>query len=137
MADGIKRFSLCQCHIANVTLKSVAYKGQIISFGALRKKNSLPVPVKKGQLKIPFSLVDQTIYLNSKKDVQAILPDVLGSVLARIWIDPEFRDSFKSNPQKTLELHNIFLPEAGSDSHGYDRESVVCAGTAACTGFRE
>ena len=76
-----------------------------------RKKNTLPVPVKKGELKTPFSLVDQAIHLNNRKDVQAILPDVLGRVLARIWIDPEFRDSFKSNPQKTLELHGIFLPE--------------------------
>ena len=76
-----------------------------------RKKNSLPVPVKKGQLKNPFSLADQAIYLNSKKDVQAILPDVLGRVLARIWIDPEFRDSFKESPQKTLEYHGIFLPD--------------------------
>ena len=56
------------------------------------KKNQLPVPVKKGDLKTPFSLVDQAIYLNNRKDVQAILPDVLGRVLARIWIDPEFRD---------------------------------------------
>ena len=76
-----------------------------------RKKNTLPVPVKKGELKTPFSLVDQAIHLNNRKDVQAILPDVLGRVLARIWIDPEFRDAFKSNPQKTLEVHGIFLPE--------------------------
>ena len=58
------------------------------------KSNKLPVPVKKGDLKTPFSLVDKAIYLNSRKDVQAILPDVLGRVLARIWIDPEFRDAF-------------------------------------------
>ena len=76
-----------------------------------RKKSSLPVPVKKGDLKTPFSLVDQAIYLNNKKDVQAILPDVLGRVLARIWIDPEFRDAFKTSPQKTLEYHGVFLPE--------------------------
>ena len=57
------------------------------------KNNKLPVPVKKGDLKTPFSLVDKEIYLNSRKDVQAILPDVLGRVLARIWIDPEFRDA--------------------------------------------
>ena len=67
--------------------------------------------MKKGQLKTPFSLVDETIYLNNRKDVQAILPDVLGRVLARIWIDVEFRDAFKSEPQKTLEFHGIFLPE--------------------------
>ena len=76
-----------------------------------KKTNNLPVPVKKGELKTPFSLVDKAIYLNNKKDVKAILPDVLGRVLARIWIDPEFRDAFKSNPQKTLEFHGIFLPE--------------------------
>lgn len=78
------------------------------------KKNQLPVPVKKGELKTPFSLVDQAIYLNSRKDVQAILPDVLGRVLARIWIDPDFRDAFKTHPQKTLEFHGIFLPEGMS-----------------------
>ena len=37
--------------------------------------------------------------------------DVLGRVLARIWIDAEFRDAFKTHPQKTLEFHGIFLPE--------------------------
>ena len=37
-----------------------------------RKPNSLPVPVKKGELKTPFSLVEKAIYLNNKKDVQAI-----------------------------------------------------------------
>ena len=50
------------------------------------KKNTLPVPVKKGELKTRFSLVDETIYLSNRKDVQSILPDVLGRVLARIWI---------------------------------------------------
>ena len=75
------------------------------------KVNTLPAPVKKGQLKSPFSLVDETIYLHNRKDVQAVLPDVLGRVLARIWIDAEFRDAFKSEPQKTLEYHGIFLPE--------------------------
>ncbi len=78
------------------------------------KQNKLPVPVKKGQLKTPFSLVDEAIYLNTRKDVQAILPDVLGRVLARIWIDAEFRDAFKTEPQKTLEFHGIFLPEGMS-----------------------
>ena len=75
------------------------------------KVNTLPAPVKKGQLKTPFSLVDEAIYLNNRKDVQAILPDVLGRVLARIWIDAEFRDAFKKEPQSTLEYHGIFLPE--------------------------
>ena len=78
------------------------------------KRNTLPVPVKKGQLKTPFSHVDEAIYLNNRKDVQSILPDVLGRVLARIWIDAEFRDAFKTEPQKTLEYHGIFMPEGMS-----------------------
>ncbi len=49
--------------------------------------------------------------MSNRKDVQSILPDVLGRVLARIWIDAEFRDAFKNEPQKTLEYHGIFLPE--------------------------
>ena len=75
------------------------------------KTNTLPAPVKKGQLKTPFSLVDEAIYLNNRKDVKAILPDVLGRVLARIWIDAEFRDAFTQEPQKTLENHGVFLPD--------------------------
>ena len=35
-----------------------------------KKINSLPVPVKKGELKTPFSLVDKAIYLNNKKGEQ-------------------------------------------------------------------
>ena len=76
-----------------------------------RNKSSLPVPVKKGDLKTPFSLVDQAIYLNNKKDVQAILPDVLGRVLARIWIDKSFKESFKSNPRQVLNDNGVFLPD--------------------------
>ena len=30
-------------------------------------KNTLPAPVKKGQLKTPFSLVDEAIHLNTRK----------------------------------------------------------------------
>ena len=75
------------------------------------KKNTLPVPVKKGQLKTPFSLVDEAIYLNNRKDVQSILPDVLGRVLARIWIDSNFKEEFGNDPQKTLEFNGIYLPE--------------------------
>ena len=75
------------------------------------KKNTLPVPVKKGELKTPFSLVDETIYLSNRKDVQSILPDVLGRVLARTWIDAEFKEQFHEDPQKTLEFNGVYLPE--------------------------
>ena len=75
------------------------------------KVNTLPAPVKKGQLKTPFSLVDEAIYLNNRKDVQAILPDVLGRVLARIWIDESFKDTFKKDPLKALSDNGVFLPD--------------------------
>ena len=48
------------------------------------KRNTLPVPVKKGELKTPFSLVDETIYLNNRKDVQSILPDVFEAIKTSI-----------------------------------------------------
>ena len=46
------------------------------SFGSYQKL-ILCCASKKGELKTPFSLVDKAIYLNNKKDVKAILPDVL------------------------------------------------------------
>ena len=70
-----------------------------------------PAPVKKGQLSTPFQIVESTLHLNNKKEVRAILPDIFGRVLARIWIDPDFRDSFQKNPQLTLEKNGVFLPE--------------------------
>ena len=32
-------------------------------------------------------------------------------VLARIWIDKSFKDSFKSNPKEVLNDNGVFLPD--------------------------
>ena len=44
----------------------------------------------------------------------AKLPDILGKVLARVWIDPVFHRSFSRDPQATLEKGGVFLPETMS-----------------------
>ena len=37
----------------------------------------------------------------TREEVRKFLPDILGRVLARIWIDPEFHADFSRNPQKS------------------------------------
>jgi len=39
------------------------------------------------------------------------LPDILGRVLARTWIDAEFKEQFHEDPQKTLEFNGVYLPD--------------------------
>ena len=31
--------------------------------------------------------------------------------MARIWIDPNFKEEFANDPQKTLEFNGVYLPE--------------------------
>jgi hypothetical protein len=47
----------------------------------------------------------------TREDVRKFLPDILGRVLARIWIDADFHAEFSRNPQKSLENNGVFLPE--------------------------
>ena len=42
------------------------------------------------------------------------MPDVLGRVLARIWIDAEFRDALKKRTSENLRISWYFLPEGMS-----------------------
>ncbi len=77
------------------------------------------VPVPKRELSIkPASHVAQAASLNennhqftSRDDVKKYLPDILGKVLARIWIDPDFHRDFSSNPARTLAKNGVNLPE--------------------------
>ena len=43
--------------------------------------------------------------------IKKYLPDILGRVLARIWIDKSFKDSFKLNPKEVLNDNGVFLPD--------------------------
>ena len=59
---------------------------------------------------LPFQLVSDKIHFETRDDVRNLLPDILGKVLARVWIDPVFHRSFSRDPQETLEKGGVFLP---------------------------
>ena len=58
-----------------------------------------------------FALVEKDVFLRDRAMVRRYLPDILGKVLARIWIDVDFHDLFSDNPQGTLEENGVHLPE--------------------------
>ncbi len=76
------------------------------------KNGNLPAVIKKTKDVSSLSLVNEDVYLADKKAVREQLPDILGRVLARIWIDQKFHRSFSEDPQGTLQLNGVFLPES-------------------------
>ena len=84
------------------------------------KKSKALVPVKKvlppavkgaKDTNKPFELVNGNLKLTSRDEVRSLLPDILGKVLARVWLDSSFHKEFSQDPQKTLEFNGVFLPE--------------------------
>ena len=76
----------------------------------------------------PFELVNGNLRLESREDVRNLLPDILGKVLARVWLDSSFHRAFSNNPQKTLESNGVFLPENMSiefQKQNTDRPRIV------------
>ena len=92
-------------------------------------KKVLPPAVKKSKdVTEPFQLVNGNLRLESKEDVRNLLPDILGKVLARVWLDPNFHREFSQDPQKTLESNGVFLPENMSlefQKQNTDRPRIV------------
>lgn len=89
-----------------------------------KKKSNLPVKTKSTELitvdqeksktkssPLEINSTEKLHHLKNKTEVRKFLPDILGRVLARIWIDPDFKDDFSSDPQKTLEFNGVYLPE--------------------------
>ncbi len=74
------------------------------------KSNDLTV-VKAGNNKDPLNISEKLQHFKNRDEVKKFLPDILGRVLARIWIDSEFREEFSVDPQKTLEFNGVYLPE--------------------------
>ena len=79
---------------------------------------NLPVKAKSTELitvnqeKIsPLDITQKLHHLKSRADVRKYLPDILGRVLARVWIDTGFKEEFSKDPQKTLEFNGVYLPE--------------------------
>lgn len=58
-----------------------------------------------------FDLVQRETVLTSRSQIERYLPDILGRALARIWIDPAFRDRFAADPKGTLADYGVHLPE--------------------------
>ena len=77
------------------------------------KRQPLAITEKDSKVK-PFTLVSGNIHFETREDVRNLLPDILGKVLARVWIDPVFHRSFSKDPQDTLEKGGVFLPETMS-----------------------
>ena len=101
------------------------------------KKSKALVPVKKvlppairgaKDTNKPFELVNGNLKLTSREDVRSLLPDILGKVLARVWLDTNFHREFSQDPQKTLEINGVFLPENMSiefQKQNTDRPRIV------------
>ena len=75
------------------------------------KKPKLPIKFKPNQVNQALELVDKNLVLKNREEVKKYLPDILGRVLARIWIDKSFKESFKSNPRQVLNDNGVFIPD--------------------------
>ena len=75
------------------------------------KNGNLPAVVTKKRELPVLSLVREELYLENRHAVREQLPDILGRVLARIWIDEKFHLDFSADPRGTLENNGVFLPE--------------------------
>ena len=73
------------------------------------KQTNLPVKIEKNSNVL--DLVEKEIFLESRQEVKKYLPEILGKVLARIWIDSDFKTSFKQDPIQTLNDHGVYLPD--------------------------
>ena len=92
-------------------------------------KKVLPPAVKRAKdITNPFELVDGSLKLRSREEVRSLLPDILGKVLARVWLDSSFHAEFSRDPQRTLEINGVFLPDNMSiefQKQNTDRPRIV------------
>ena len=83
----------------------------------------------KVDLRIKFSdIASESVKFESREEVRNLLPDILGKVLARVWLDSSFHHDFSRDPQKTLEKNGVFLPENMSiefQKQNTDRPRIV------------
>ena len=75
------------------------------------KKSKPPIKFKPSDVTQALELVDKDLILKNREEVKKYLPDILGRVLARIWIDKSFKENFKSNPRQVLNDNGVFLPD--------------------------
>ena len=75
------------------------------------KQSKLPIKFKPNEVNQALELVDKDLILKNREEVKKYLPDILGRVLARIWIDKSFKENFKLNPRQVLNDNGVFLPD--------------------------
>lgn len=71
----------------------------------------VPTVYQQAQRTQHATLNENQHQFKTREDVRQYLPDILGRVLARIWIDPEFHAEFSKNPEQTLARNGVVLPE--------------------------
>ena len=76
-----------------------------------KDKSKLPVKFNPNAFNQALELVDKDLILKNRTEVKKYLPDILGRVLARIWIDQSFKESFKLDPKQVLNDNGVYLPE--------------------------
>ena len=90
-------------------MKSSSQGTELIKFDD--KPSNLPIKFNAKEINNALKLVETDLYLKNREDVKNFLPDILGRVLARIWIDINFKESFKLNPSSVLSENGVFLPD--------------------------
>ena len=83
-----------------------------------KKQQNLPAKTKQNEVITVNQEKTKTLdithklhHFKNRSEVRKFLPDILGRVLARIWIDSKFKEEFEQDPQKTLEFNGVYLPE--------------------------
>ena len=83
-----------------------------------KKQQNLPAKTKQNEVITvnqektkTLDITNKLHHLKNRSEVRKFLPDILGRVLARIWIDSKFKEEFAQDPQKTLEFNGVYLPE--------------------------
>ena len=83
-----------------------------------KKQPNLPVKVKQNNVitvnqekTSSLDITQKLHHLKDRAEVRKFLPDILGRVLARVWIDSNFKEQFEQDPQKTLEFNGVYLPD--------------------------
>ena len=83
-----------------------------------KKKQNLPAKTKQNEVITvnqektkTLDITNKLHHFKNRSEVRKLLPDILGRVLARIWIDSTFKEEFEQDPQKTLEFNGVYLPE--------------------------
>lgn len=76
-------------------------------------RKSLPAKGRKTNA-ATIELVEHETYMRDREQVRQYLPDILGKVLARIWIDSAFHEAFARDPEGTLAQNGVHLPSTMS-----------------------